>query len=738
MSRDLSPVTVPPHSPQDDFRYWRSYLRLTLTVLAGESVVVLVYFILQSVEPHRILRVVLASITALLATGAAFVAGFIARQTWRPLFSLGATLSSGAVLTACIVLGRGLESSLTYLLVLPIASAALALSVRAVRICALVGLTELVLIALSDPRSEQSIANLTMLVASVVGMVVLASGWVSTRTRLQVEEASLFADVYRLSETDSLTGLLNHGAFFRRFGDEIDRSLRNSEPLSLLVLDVDLFKAFNDQHGHLGGDDALELIGSVMKHTSRSFDVAGRVGGDEFAVILPATTLDEAGRVAKRMSEALERPDGIDVTVSIGYAELDWQQPTLERLFRDADAALYFAKASGRDCISTPQTSTRSVGTRRNAKPVDGIWDADRELLEERLREASRETAQTLAVIDALQKTSAVGFGVVDRDYRYIRLNQMLAGVHGGTIEDQIGRTVAETVPGLWPALEPMYRALLDTGEAVLNQEVSGEVASEPGARRYYLSNFYPIREHGEVIAIGIVAIDITAQKRLEQNEIALRDSVVSALVAASELRDPYTTGHQDRVSEIAVAIATALGLEAAEIDTIGLAAKLHDIGKLAIPAELLTRPGRLNDAEMELVRGHTKAGYEVLGQVGIPEPLRVMVLQHHERLDGSGYPFGLCGNEISLGARIIAVADVFDAMASNRTYRSALSLEVIEKELSAGSGRLFDPEVVQACIGLMRAGRLSKDRDIEISLEAVPEVFPHELIGMDDDRFVS
>ena len=112
----------------------------------------------------------------------------------------------------------------------------------------------------------------------------------------------------------------------------------------------------------------------------------------------------------------------------------------------------------------------------------------------------------------------------------------MLAAMNGGKVEDQIGRTVAEVFPDLWPTLEPMYRALLDTGEPVLNQEVSGEVTSEPGARRYHVSNFYPIRENGEVIAIGIVAVDITAQKRLEQNEIALRDSVVSALVAASEL----------------------------------------------------------------------------------------------------------------------------------------------------------------------------------------------------------
>ena len=128
----------------------------------------------------------------------------------------------------------------------------------------------------------------------------------------------------------------------------------------------------------------------------------------------------------------------------------------------------------------------------------------------------------------------------------------------------------------------------------------------------------------------------------------------------------------------------------------------------------------------MDTLRPATK-----YSRVGIPEPLRVMVLQHHERLDGSGYPFGLRANEITLGARIIAVADVFDAMASNRTYRSALSLEVIEMELEEGSGSLFDPAVVQTCIGLMRAGLLSKDREIENS----PEAFPHELLGTEHDR---
>jgi diguanylate cyclase (GGDEF)-like protein len=152
-----------------------------------------------------------------------------------------------------------------------------------------------------------------------------------------------------LAETDPLTGCLNHGAFYQRLAGEINRSLRGKEPLSLLMIDIDLFKSFNDSHGHVIGDNALAEVGSTLRHFGRSFDVVGRVGGDEFAVILPATSVSEAASLADHVAKALEHPNGIEVTVSVGYSELDHAEPSAKRLVREADAGLYKAKSDGRD-----------------------------------------------------------------------------------------------------------------------------------------------------------------------------------------------------------------------------------------------------------------------------------------------------------------------------------------------------------------------------------------------------
>jgi HD-GYP domain-containing protein (c-di-GMP phosphodiesterase class II) len=251
-----------------------------------------------------------------------------------------------------------------------------------------------------------------------------------------------------------------------------------------------------------------------------------------------------------------------------------------------------------------------------------------------------------------------------------------------------------------------MCRAVLD-GSPVVNQEVAGETAADPGQLHHWLFNLYPVTAHADVLGIGVVVVDITDRKRLEEGQLTLTQAVVGALAGSVELRDPYTAGHQESVARIAVVIATEMGLSGREIEAIEVAAKIHDLGKLAVPAEILARPGRLSEAEMQVVRGHSQAGSDLLGRVGFPDHVREMVLQHHERMDGSGYPQGLEGSQISLGARILAVADVFEAMASHRPYRSAHGTESAARELERGSGQQYDGDVVSACLGLFQDGRL-------------------------------
>jgi HD-GYP domain-containing protein (c-di-GMP phosphodiesterase class II) len=182
-------------------------------------------------------------------------------------------------------------------------------------------------------------------------------------------------------------------------------------------------------------------------------------------------------------------------------------------------------------------------------------------------------------------------------------------------------------------------------------------------------------------------------------------DSTLSSLGAMTETRDPYTAGHQTHVGALAAAITTRMGLDAHLAGVIRQAGDVHDIGKIAIPAEILTRPGRLNALEYELVKDHTTVGYRILTTANLPWPIAEVALSHHERLDGSGYPSGLLDADIIMPARIIAVADVVEAMTQHRPYRAALGLEAALAEVTAGAGTLFDRDVVESCLAVFADG---------------------------------
>jgi PAS domain S-box-containing protein len=178
---------------------------------------------------------------------------------------------------------------------------------------------------------------------------------------------------------------------------------------------------------------------------------------------------------------------------------------------------------------------------------------------------------------------------------------------------------------------------------------------------------------------------------------------MVALATTLSEMRDAYTAGHEKRVAEIAVAIGRELALPEDRIEGLRVGGYLHDVGKVSIPTEILSKPGRLSQVEMELVRTHAEAGYDVLKGIEFPWPVAQIALQHHERIDGSGYPKGLKGEEILLEARITAVADVVESMATHRPYRPALGLDKALAEIERGSGSLYDPQVAAACLRLFR-----------------------------------
>jgi putative nucleotidyltransferase with HDIG domain len=199
---------------------------------------------------------------------------------------------------------------------------------------------------------------------------------------------------------------------------------------------------------------------------------------------------------------------------------------------------------------------------------------------------------------------------------------------------------------------------------------------------------------------------DVTKRKQAEEdlknsNEKLRRlmEDTVNGLISAIEMRDPYTAGHQRRVAELASAIGDEMNLDMDKLDGLRIAALIHDIGKIHVPSEILSKPGKLTDIEFTIMESHAQAGYEVLKSIDFPWPIAKTVLQHHEKMNGSSYPNGLFGEEIILEARILCVADVVEAMSSHRPYRPALGLKKAIEEITKNKGVLYDPVIVDACV---------------------------------------
>jgi diguanylate cyclase (GGDEF)-like protein/putative nucleotidyltransferase with HDIG domain len=373
-----------------------------------------------------------------------------------------------------------------------------------------------------------------------------------------IENAQLYARAEQRSRIDELTGLFNRRHFEERIKEEISRHSRYGDVFSVFLLDLDNFKTYNDIYGHPAGDILLNQIGKIIKGSVRSADQAFRYGGDEFAVILPQTAINDAYVVAERVREQIARgmeEKEIAVTCSIGLASYPSDGVISGELVTVADTALYYAKRTG--------------------------------------------------------------------------------------------------------------------GNRVY---LSSKILSEPLAEA------------------GIYA---------RRNGL----SAVYALVSTVETRDPYVYGHSRKVNSYAVALAEAIGLSPDDVSKVSMAALLHDIGKIGIPDKVLNKRGKLNKEDWEAIKSHPRLGANIVGNIPNLVPCVSSILYHHERWDGGGYPEGLKGEEIPIEARILAIADSFEAMTSARPYRPALSHEEVVKELRQGAGVQFDPKLVETFISIIEAG---------------------------------
>jgi two-component system cell cycle response regulator len=389
-------------------------------------------------------------------------------------------------------------------------------------------------------------------IVAVGTLAIAAALFVITRERV----AGLVARLAQAADTDPLTELLNRRGFGKQFELELERAERAGSAVSLIIGDLDHFKQVNDRFGHQVGDQVLVQVSEVLRRHARRIDCVARVGGEEFALLLPSTdsrgAFVSAERLRYRVREALAATQP-GLTISFGVASYPTDGESVERLLRCADESLYAAKAFGRD------------------------------------------------------------------------------------------RTV------------------------IYSREVVGALASGPdGAPAAAGSNL----------------------------------ATLLTLAEALDIRDPRTARHSETVGRYAEAMARRLGLEPERVERIRLAAILHDIGKIGVADSILYKAGPLTDEEWAEIRNHPEIGARLLSAPGLGD-LRAWVLAHHERVDGGGYPLGLSGDEIPLEARIIAVADAFEAMLADRPYRVGRPREQALAELERCGGTQFDPQVVGALAGV-------------------------------------
>ncbi|MGD0276765.1 MAG: PAS domain S-box protein [Syntrophales bacterium] len=297
----------------------------------------------------------------------------------------------------------------------------------------------------------------------------------------------------------------------------------------------------------------------------------------------------------------------------------------------------------------------------------------------------------------------------VDGDFRIVSVSPSVEKILGYKPEEIIGQSIQKITNIIAP--ESLEVVLSNSLKIMNGEHISDAIyifMAKDGTRKIGEVNAAPLTVDGKIIGGIGVARDITerdrTEKALEKSLDKLRKSLgatIQAMSIAVETRDPYTAGHQHRVADLARSIATEMGLSRDQIDSIRMASTIHDIGKISIPAEILSKPSKLTELEFKLIKTHAQSGYDMLKDIEFPWPIARIVLEHHERMNGTGYPHGLKGEQILLESRVLMVADVVEAMGSHRPYRPSKGIDLALDEISKNRGTFYDPEVVDACLRL-------------------------------------
>lgn len=364
------------------------------------------------------------------------------------------------------------------------------------------------------------------------------------------------------------------------------------------------------------------------------------------------------------------------------------------------DEAVEALKAGAYDFISRNNMARLVPAVERELREAKVRWE--RKLVEQQVRE---KVHFLQVLIDAMP----MPIYYEDVEGTLMGCNTAFATAFGLPKDEVAGKSVHEIFPrNLAVKLKEMDLAL--PGQSGV-QVFEHQVRFADGSKRDVVLHKATYEDAAGCLAGSVgVLIDITERKRAElKSEKSLKklrkavEGAVHALVTTVEIKDPYTFGHQQRVSKLAYAIGREMGLSAKIIEGIRLAGLVHDLGKIYVPSEILSKPSKLNSLEFSFVKTHPQVGYDILKRAEFFWPIAQIVFQHHERLDGSGYPSGLTGNAILIEAKIMAVADVVEAITSHRPYRPSLGIDMALKEISRNKGVLYDPDAVDACLRLFK-----------------------------------
>jgi diguanylate cyclase (GGDEF)-like protein len=507
---------------------------------------------------------------------------------------------------------------------------------------------------------------------------------------------------------DSLTGCLNHGAFQDRLREETARARRGHGSLSLAIIDLNDFKAVNDTLGHQAGDALLRGVAEALRASVRPYDQVARYGGDEFALLLPGTDEEGARCVMDRALRAIAGvrvPGQAPVNAAGGLAH--WRgEEAANSLIARADRSLLEAKrARGRgrrgEAVSHgehEQVAQREGQRLRRLATAGSLGTRLARLLDQR----------------AIAETAIVELGAA---LGYDRC-MLVRRAPGGDVS--VVATAREPQPGggqVPEVSEALRRALRErrTVLVTLPDGQGGPSSSELAV---------PVFVGGALW--GAMAVCASAGTSFDDDDAQLVQSVADhlgtalrtaelyeqldrthlgtaeALAAALEAKDHYTADHARSIADLAVAVGRVVELDDEALRDLRYGAIFHDIGKIAIPDAILKKPGPLTEAELDVVRRHPAAGEQILVPVPFLSGVRRIVRHDHERWDGAGYPDGLRGDEIPIGARIVLVVDAYHAMRSDRPYRPAMRPEAARAELRRHAGTQFDPRIVDALLDVL------------------------------------